>query len=57
MARRYRAVVVLAHGDQAPLTERETLDVALRQIDRAVPGEELHIAQAAAGAMQIAPRR
>jgi len=47
---------VLAHGDQTSLTERETLDVALRQVDRAVPGEELHVAQAAAGAMKIAGR-
>ena len=43
MIRRYRAVVVLAHGDQTSLPKREALDVALRQIDRTVPGEQLHI--------------
>ena len=53
MARRHRAVVVLAHGDQTSLTEREAVDVTLRQVDRAVSGEELHVAQAAAGAMRI----
>jgi hypothetical protein len=45
------------HPDQSPLPVGIAVDVAFRRLDRGMAGEELHVAQAAAGAMDVAGRR
>jgi len=40
-------------ADQPPLPARVVVHVTLGRLDRAVPGEQLHVAQAALAAMDV----
>jgi hypothetical protein len=42
--------------NQSPLRAGVAVDVALRRLDRTMPREQLHVAQAAAGAVDVAGR-
>ena len=51
-----RRGVSLEQCHQPPLPARVAVDVALRDLDRLVAGEQLHVAQAAAGPMRVSRR-
>src|ERR1700684_938626 len=49
-----RCALPLNVRDQSPLSAGVAVDVAFGRLDRTMPGEQLHITQAAAGAVDVA---